>query len=149
MNNWTFEEIQFGTPEYDSALRLRDKVLREPLDLEFTQEQISQEWAVNHLVAIDPAGIIRGVLILQSQDANGTQVKMRQVAVDPNIQSQGIGSNLVKFSEAYAKINGAQQFVLNARTTAVKFYKKLGYKTQGKEFEEVGIPHYKMTKDLI
>jgi len=144
----TYQQITFGTPEYDSALRLRDQVLREPLDLEFYSEDISQEYGVDHLVAIDSTGVVRGVLILQSLDDHGTQVKMRQVAVDPDYQSRGVGSGLVEFSEVYAMVNETKEFVLNARKTAVKFYKKLGYKTVGKEFEEVGIPHYQMTKKL-
>jgi predicted GNAT family N-acyltransferase len=38
--------------------------------------------------------------------------------------------------------------VLHARETAVSFYKKLGYTKEGNVFEEVGIPHWKMTKPL-
>jgi predicted GNAT family N-acyltransferase len=37
---------------------------------------------------------------------------------------------------------------LNARETAVPFYEKLAYNTEGVRFEEVGIGHFKMTKKL-
>jgi len=37
---------------------------------------------------------------------------------------------------------------LNARKNAVPFYKKLNYKTSGKEFMEIEIPHFKMVKTL-
>ncbi len=149
MKNWTFEEILYGTPAYDSALKLRDKVLREPLGLEFTVDQISQEWQVNHLVARDTHSIIRGVLILQPMLNDAKQMKMRQVAIDPYCQSIGVGSTLVKFAEKFAQAHRVQHFVLNARSTAVSFYHKLDYKIQGKEFLEVGIPHFKMSKKLV
>jgi predicted GNAT family N-acyltransferase len=38
--------------------------------------------------------------------------------------------------------------MMHARTTAVGFYEKLGYKRMGDEFEEVTISHYVMEKDL-
>jgi predicted GNAT family N-acyltransferase len=38
--------------------------------------------------------------------------------------------------------------VLHARETAVPFYLKLGYEVVGGQFEEVGIPHFKMEKKL-
>jgi len=34
--------------------------------------------------------------------------------------------------------------MLNAQTQAVGFYQKAGFKIQGKEFMDAGIPHYKM-----
>ena len=37
---------------------------------------------------------------------------------------------------------------LHARENVHKFYFKLGYRIEGDLFEEVGIPHYKMVKDI-
>jgi predicted GNAT family N-acyltransferase len=38
--------------------------------------------------------------------------------------------------------------VLHARETAVPFYNALGYNSVGAQFEEVGIPHFRMEKAL-
>jgi predicted GNAT family N-acyltransferase len=74
--------------------------------------------------------------------------KMRQVAVKPELQSMGIGSGLVRFSEEWSKQQGLLSIVMHARKEAVPFYERMGYEVRGKEFLEVGIPHFKMEKTL-
>ena len=73
---------------------------------------------------------------------------MRQVAVDPDLQSRGVGSLLVSHSEAVARAKGFKKIELHARDTAVQFYKKLGYTVSGSVFKEVGIDHYYMDKEI-
>ena len=34
-------QVEFATPEYDETIALRYKILREPLGLEFTEEQLA------------------------------------------------------------------------------------------------------------
>jgi N-acetylglutamate synthase-like GNAT family acetyltransferase len=139
-------EVEFATPEYDQTVHLRYKILREPLDLDFTEEQLAEEYADFHLAAYDDAWALKGCLVLTPKDEK--VLKMRQVAVENAMQSKGIGSLLVKASEVYAKAKGFFKMELNARETAVVFYQKLGYNTEGVMFEEVSIPHFKMTKAL-
>ena len=139
--------VDFATPEYDETVKLRYKILREPLDLDFTAEQLATECNDFHLAAYDSAWILRGCLVLTKKDAN--TLKMRQVAVDSASQNQGIGAALVQASEVFARTNGFIKMELNARQTAVSFYKKLNYETVGDAFEEVGITHFKMVKILI
>jgi GNAT superfamily N-acetyltransferase len=73
---------------------------------------------------------------------------MRQVAVLPQLQGQGIGTMLVQYSENLARQAGFQRMILHARETAVPFYEKLGYARVGNLFEEVTIRHWKMEKHL-
>ena len=73
---------------------------------------------------------------------------MRQVAVLFKFQSEGVGKKMVEVFEQLSKSKGLNSIVLHARETAVSFYKKLGYTTEGDQFEEVGIPHWKMSKLL-
>ena len=143
----TIIQLEFATPEYDEAVKLRYKILREPLDLDFTAEQLATEYSDFHLAAYDSAWILRGCLVLTKKDAN--TLKMRQVAVESASQNQGIGAALVQASEVFAREYGFIKMELNARQTAVSFYKKLNYQTVGDAFEEVGITHFKMVKILI
>jgi predicted GNAT family N-acyltransferase len=55
---------------------------------------------------------------------------------------------LVKYSEEYAISKGYLNIELNARESAVAFYKKLGYTVEGDVFEEVSIPHFRMVKKI-
>ena len=74
---------------------------------------------------------------------------MRQLAVRPDSQGEGIGRTLVRYSESFARDRGYQEIFLHARETAVTFYRKLDYELEGDQFTEVTIPHYYMRKNLI
>ncbi len=74
------------------------------------------------------------------------ELKMRQVAVKENHQGKGVGRKLVEFSEEFAKQEAYTKMTLHAREVAKDFYLALDYKIVGEQFEEVGIPHYKMEK---
>ena len=82
-----------------------------------------------------------------SPKENGS-IKMRQVAVAEQYQSKGLGSILVKESEIFCNEKGFTKIVLNARDTAIKFYKRLDYIQEGEPFTEVGIAHLKMYKAI-
>lgn len=142
----TIQFIEFATPAFDEALSLRDDILRKPLNMEFEVEDIVQEWDSYHLACYDQKQSMVGCLVLKPlQDG---EIKMRQVAVKADQQKKGIGTVMVHESEQFGNKCGFNKMVLHARKEAVPFYKKLGYKTQGKQFEEVGIPHYKMYKKI-
>lgn len=137
-------QIEFATPEYDEAVALRYEVLRRPLGLSYTPEQLAGEWNNLHIAAFENSGKMVGYLNLTPVDAD--EVKMRQVAVDPDKQGRGIGAAMVAFSEELAKNLNFKEITLHARKSAVPFYLRLGYEMLGDEFEEVSIPHFKMKK---
>lgn len=139
-------QIEFGTPEYDEAVRLRYDILRRPLGLEYTPEQLAAEYSEIHLAAFDATG--RLIAYLNLTPVTPDTVKMRQVAVESVLQGKGIGKLLVAASEQLAKHLGYKEISLHARDTAVPFYLKLGYERVGEPFEEVTIPHFKMRKNL-
>ncbi len=138
--------VDYASPDYDETVQLRTELLRIPLNLEFTTEQLSEEWKDIHLVCLDNQDNLLGALILSEKDS--TSIKMRQVVVEKTNQKSGIGRILVAESERIAKKMGYELMVLNAREVVLDFYLKLGYKKIGKRFVEVGIPHFKMQKAL-
>ncbi|MEM1218644.1 MAG: GNAT family N-acetyltransferase [Bacteroidota bacterium] len=138
-------EVPFASPAYDETVRLRDEILRKPLGLSFTAEDLALEFESIHLACYNRQWELMACLVLVWK---GDNLKMRQVAVDERYQRRGIGQFLVAASERVAANYGAQKLVLNARETAVPFYQKLAYSIDGNRFEEVGIPHFKMYKDL-
>ena len=142
-------EITYGSPSYAEAVALRDLVLREPLDLEFSPEQISDEYRVSHIGAFDDNDRLIGILIGQPSDKKNDTIRIRQVAVDPQLQSQGIGGRLMQYAEVFFQQGGFTNSTLNSRVVAARFYEKINYKVVGDEFFEVGIPHLKMTKRLV
>lgn len=141
-----FIEIQFATPEYDELVQLRTKILRKPLGLEFTIDQLSNEYNDFHFGIYNQELKLLGGMIFNNSGNN--TLKMRQVAVDDVCQNKGIGKFMVKQSEEWAKEKGFNKIELNARDTAIPFYQSLGYVGEGEIFIEVSIHHLKMVKNL-
>lgn len=137
--------LEFGSPAQRESIELRREVLRIPLGLDFDQHDLDAESDQYHVACLDDGKIV-GILLLKPV-GNGV-LKMRQVAVSPTVQGQGIGSRMVKFSETWAREQGYRFMELHARKTAVDFYLQLQYSIAGDEFTEVGIPHLKMVKGL-
>ena len=145
-NTYYCSVIDFGTPEFDEALKLRHEVLRKPLNMEFNPEDIAKEYDSFHIGCYTNPGDLMAVLILKPIEKK--IVKMRQVAVSPQAQSKGVGTFLVRESEKFAAIKGFEKIELHARDTAIEFYKKSGYTPKGEIFKEVGIDHIFMYKNL-
>ena len=64
-------------------------------------------------------------------------------------QKQGVGEALVRAAESFCANQKTSIIWFNARTSAVGFYKKMGYEVTGSEFKikEVG-PHFLMYKKI-
>ena len=145
-------EIRFASTEYVAALALRDRVLRQPLGLKFTDEELSRDKGDLHLGAFAKGRLI-ACLILTLSPLAGLPgavrlTRMRQVAVDPLHQGLGVGKALVDFAERLARQRGFAGITLNAREHAVLFYRRLGYETQGPPFKAVTLVHWRMFKTL-
>jgi predicted GNAT family N-acyltransferase len=80
---------------------------------------------------------------------NDETCQLRQMAVIPAMQKNGLGSSLLDFAEKIGYDRGFRKMIMHARKTALGFYQKQGYEIVGEEFEEVTIPHFEMQKRLI
>lgn len=143
--NIEIKQIIFGTKEHTLEIDLRKKVLRDPLGLKFSSEELNNEYNHYHIGAFAETQLI-GCLVLTPVDEK--TIKMRQVAVASETQRLGIGASLVSYSELFSKKMGFDQIILNARLTAIPFYLKLNYEVTGETFTEISIPHLKMKKVL-
>lgn len=137
--------IDYGSKEYKQMVDLRTQILRKPLGLSFSSEDLEKE-KDNLLIAAYEDDQMLGCCMLV-QVAPDT-VQLRQMAVKAGLQGKGIGRVLMQFSENIARDRGNKKMIMHARKTAAGFYEKLGYKIAGKEFTELNIPHYNMEKQL-
>ena len=128
-----------------ATVDLRDSILRKPLGLQFSAEELEAEKDSRHVACYRGDRLV-GCLVLRP--IAGSDVRMRQVAVVHELQGQGIGTALVEYAEAAARESGYCRMVLHARETAVPFYERLGYSRVGQRFEEVTIPHWAMERHL-
>lgn len=140
-----FVEIGWKSTLYDLEIELRDRLLRAPLGLAFSSEELEAESTELHFALVDQ-GQVRAcaVIVPLSSDL----AKLRQMAVHENYQRQGLGSRLIRQIESALQQRGFQVIELNAREEAVNFYQRLGYQTAGDRFIEVGIGHWKMHRQF-
>jgi ribosomal protein S18 acetylase RimI-like enzyme len=137
--------IRHGSADYAETIALRDAILRKPLRLQLTDEQLRAESADHHLACFAGGRIVACLILTpEAQD----RVRMRQVAVAADLQRQGVGTTLVRYAERFAAERGYTEITAHARESALPFYRKLGYAVTGEPSIEVGIPHMTVHKTL-
>ena len=141
----TIKEIAHQSPEYEEAVEFRRKILRIPLGLDLTKEELDKEVSDMHYAGFLDGQLVAGAILSKLND---DEIKMRQVFVDENKQGKGLGTELVKALEALSKEKGFKTMVIQPRKSAVGFYEKLGFIIEGDEYMANGIPHNKLTKKL-
>lgn len=137
--------IDHGSLQHRMMVDLRFLVLRKPLGLTFTKEDLESE-KNDILIGFFDDEKLEGCCILTKEDEK--TVRLRQMAVLSGLQGKGIGRVIMSFAENNARDRGYKRLNMHARKSAQGFYEKLGYRVEGPEFEEVTIPHVEMVKDL-
>ena len=137
--------IDHGTKDYEQMVKLRNDILRKPLGLYFTDEELQKE-KNNLLIGAFEDDQIMGCCMLVEEDPQ--TIRLRQMAVINDLQGKGYGKVLMQFAENLARDRGYKKITMHARKNALGFYEKMGYKTKGEEFQEITIPHFVMEKEL-
>jgi predicted GNAT family N-acyltransferase len=135
--------------ELHQAFQIRVEVFVEeqnvPKDLEMDEYDVSPD-AARHVLITDeanPAATGRFIAYLPET------AKMQRIAVRRAYRDKGLGRELMKALEAWAKEEGFSYGLLDAQCQAEPFYQKLGYETISPEtFLDAGIPHVRMRKKL-
>lgn len=127
--------------ERKAAFRIREEV--------FIREQgcdPGEEWdrwdsdarAVHILCTEGDEPVGAGRLLFLDQGA-----KLERIAVPRPYRARGIGSALVRFMISLASRKGVETIYAHVQTSAVDFYKGLGFRPVGDTFQEAGIEHVK------
>ena len=124
---------------------LRYNILRKPLGLIFTDDELEKEKEDILIGCFDDDKLEACCMLTETSPKT---LRLRQMAVISGLQGKGMGRALLQFAENLAYDRGYKKITMHARKTAVGFYEKLGYHIAGKEFEEVTIPHFVMEKQL-
>lgn len=138
--------IDHGSKEYQQMVQLRIDILRKPLGLTFTPEELEKEKEEMLIGAFEDEKMLGCCMLIREDPST---VRLRQMAVLNNLQGKGIGRALMQFAENLAKDRGYAKITMHARKTAIGFYEKLGYEVRGEQFDEVTIPHFIMEKLLV
>ncbi len=77
-----------------------------------------------------------------------TEVKIGRMAVLSEFRKTGVGALILRFLIDRARARGVRKAILHAQLTAEGFYLKEGFKPVGGVFDEAGIAHRKMEREL-
>ena len=141
--------IEPSTPdEFQYYYDLRWKILRAPWNQPRGSEQDELEPSSRHLMVIDSKQAVIAVGRLHFNSIREAQI--RYMAVDVIQQRKGVGSLLLNALEQMAVTLGAAHIVMDARESALRFYRKHGYEPEGPgQVLFHAIAHVRMGKDSI
>lgn len=142
MSEVTYEFVSPEDPRFEQVRRLRHDTLRAPLGIDYEPDWDDADPASSHLIAsIDGEVVGYGRVIVRP---DGGQI--RHMCVSDAARGAGVGSGLVRVLTERAHRRGAKLVWLNARFSALDFYRRLGFESVGPFFdsEETHIPHRRM-----
>jgi predicted GNAT family N-acyltransferase len=74
--------------------------------------------------------------------------RIGRLAVLRSCRRLGVGRQMLARLVAAARERGLSRVYLHAQTHALAFYEGEGFQREGDEFDEAGIPHVNMTREL-
>ena len=132
--------------ELAAALALREEVFcgEQGVPLEADRDGLDPE-AV-HLVAVGAGEDVLGTCRLLI-DPGGT-AKFGRLCVRAGARGTGLAAALLDAAEREARVAGARRMGMHAQTSALSLYRRAGFRPYGEPFDEEGIEHVGMEKDL-
>ncbi|MCX2473940.1 GNAT family N-acetyltransferase [Pedobacter sp. MC2016-05] len=141
--------VKFILPE--EVLPLRSLVLRNGKPLAECVFEGDRNYDTFHLGYVENDEI-RSIASLMRNDyfpEEGEGYQLRGMATHPDFGCRGYGAALINFAVEYMKEYQTIYLWCNARSSAVTFYKKLGFINESPEFDIPGIGfHYEMRLKL-
>nr|WP_111301924.1 GNAT family N-acetyltransferase [Paracoccus saliphilus] len=124
---------------------LRRTVFIEEQGVAEAEEMDDQDDGAIHLLAWQgdrPVGTARLIL-------KGDIGKIGRVCVLPELRGTGLGGALMRAALDALRVRpGVARARLGAQTHAIGFYEKLGFVAEGPVYDDAGIPHRDMTREL-
>jgi predicted GNAT family N-acyltransferase len=141
------ELIKYKSQEFQQACQLRYELFfaEHSLPWHVVQDERQAEY-FHAAILIQNSVVAYGQLVPQDNSV----YQICQMVVKPGYQGQNFGSKILLCLIEQAKQARAIALSLHARTTAVGFYQKFGFQTDGLQFlsSTTGIAHITMNREL-
>lgn len=139
--------IDYSSPEFQQAARLRYDLFFAEHNLPWSITQQSSQAKYLHAAILRQDTVLAYGQLVPNSDRI---YQVCQMVVRPENRSQNLGRTILSFLINLAKKEDATALTLNARLTAVGFYQKLGFRSQGEPFPSntTGVAHIRMNKKL-
>ena len=134
------------TDDIDVCLAIRREVFIVEQNVPEADEMDDLDAGAIHILARDASGQPWGTARLLIQGATG---KIGRVAVSKGARGTGLGARLIEASIAeLGKVPGVTRLKLSAQTYVIPFYERFGFTAYGPVYDDAGIPHRDMARDL-
>ena len=128
------------------SLRIRVFVGEQGVPADIEVDEADTDPGTVHAVAVHNGAIIGTGRLLPDVDGKGPHIG--RMAVEQDRRRAGVGGLVLNFLEDQGRARGFRQITLHAQEYVKSFYAGHGYREVGDVFEEAGIPHREMVKDL-
>ena len=132
----------------EPARAVRSAVFIEEQGIAHDEEWDALDADAVHAVVFNRLGVPVGTGRLLREPQAGT-ARIGRMAVDRALRGGGVGRLLIEALQQAAAGRGDRRVVLSAQRSAEGFYRRLGYAPVGQPYDEVGIPHIGMQRDLV
>ncbi|MDD3014635.1 MAG: GNAT family N-acetyltransferase [Candidatus Gastranaerophilales bacterium] len=139
-------KIAKSKKELQACFDIRNQVFTNEQNVDPKYERDGKEEVATHFLAFldkTPVGTARFFKV------NDDSAKISRVAVLSKYRGKEIGKVLINEIINYSKKLGISTLILSSQSSVMEFYERFGFKTQGEEFLEANIPHYKMHLDIM
>jgi predicted GNAT family N-acyltransferase len=131
--------------DMERAYAIRRRVFIEEQQVPEEIEMDADDARAFHALAIlDHVAVGCGRMV---EHGNG-EIKIGRMAVLRELRKTGIGAHILRFLIDRARMRGFSKAILHAQLTAEGFYLKEGFSPVGGVFDEAGIAHRRMERDL-
>ena len=126
---------------------IREEVFVVEQEVAAEEEFDEYEEESHHFVALDERDNPIGSARWRYTDKG---IKLERFAAKKNWRGRGLGTAIVKavMDDIAVKAKPCTYLYLHAQLPAVPLYSKFGFQTKGDQFEECGIIHYLMWREL-
>ena len=126
----------------EETYSLRQLVLRPGLGIEtcyFNGDERESTFHFGYFESKELVGCVTFMNNTFSAFEQESQLQLRGMAIHENFQRRGIGTSLLSYLFEENILSSSKLLWCNARIKALNFYKKVGFKVHGQEFEVPGV----------
>ena len=132
--------------DWPEVAALRTRVFVEEQGVPAEIEQDDRDATAVHALSRDASGrvVATGRLLV-----DGDRASIGRMAADPAVRGRGHGAAVLAELHRQAVLRGVREVELHAQVSARRFYERAGYVAVGDEYEEAGIRHVTMVRELL
>jgi len=138
-------ELVTSDRELKAAFEVRLQVFVEEQGISEELELDDLDQEALHMVVKDGERVIGTARVLF---LTANQAKIERMAILKPFRRRGIGRGIISFLNEELRNKQVEQVVLHAQYAVVAFYKSCGFEESGLPFQEAGIKHIKMERQL-